>query len=454
MSDNSFSRPKSLLTRQNYLEWTRDWALCLPSYGTAGDEVTKQKATIEFLHKPLVGDRMWQIEEDENGGEVWVQVEMTEYQKRQVPTRLATWKSEYEKYKKARGALINNIMNSIDESLRITIMNQPTYTDLTQKSDSVGLWKLITQVMQSQGASQQDLINQWNNLRQLNTSTGQLEDIQVHINMFEQILININCEANGITDRRKAEQLIKSVSLSKYESIIGNWILMIEQPEEITNPFPKYNVVKDKIMKYDEILSKSDKVLSTSSTSTVMNGFSSVAYGSSISAGNGSTVTCLNCGRRGHIRRDCMHEPVKCSRIGCKQWHPTQFHDKLASQHSSVIMSGGRQSYHGREYSAGPIRTNQTLSKAEKGREIRERTFSDRKTAASSFSPSKAFKKPTNVKAKILSQKPEKKVYFTYTDEEGNCIDDKIYEEIQEDPSENEDGPYTDNDEIPDEEQI
>ena len=137
MSDNSFSRPKSLLTRQNYLEWTRDQALCLPSYGIAGDEVTKQKATIEFLHKPLVGDRMWQIEEDENGGEVWVQVEMTEYQKRQVPTRLATWKSEYEKYKKARGALINNI---------------------------------------------------------------------------------------------KAEQLIKSASLSKYESIIGNWVLMIEQP--------------------------------------------------------------------------------------------------------------------------------------------------------------------------------------------------------------------------------
>jgi hypothetical protein len=229
---------------------------------------------------------------------------------------------------------------------------------------------------------------------------------------------------------------------------------MIEQPEEITNPFPKYNIVKDKIMKYDEILSKSDKVLSTSSTSTVMNGFSSVAYGSSISAVNGSTVTCLNCGRRGHIRRDCMHEPVKCSRIGCKQWHPTQFHDKLASQHSSVIMSGGRQSYHGREYSAGPIQRNQTLSKAEKGREIRERTFSDRKTAVSSFSPSKAFKKPTNVKAKMLSQKPEKKVYFTYTDEEGNCIDDKIYEEIQEDPSENEDSPYTDNDEIPDEEQI
>ena len=54
----------------------------------------------------------------------------------------------------------------------------------------------------------------------------------------------------------------------------------------------------------------------------------------------------------------------------------------------------------------------------------------------------------------MLSQKPEKKVYFTYTDEEGNCIDDKIYEEIQEDPSENEDSPYTDNDEIPDEEQI
>ena len=30
---------------------------------------------------------------------------------------------------------------------------------------------------------------------------------------------------------------------------------MIEQPEDAANPFPKYNVVKDKILKYHEIIS-------------------------------------------------------------------------------------------------------------------------------------------------------------------------------------------------------
>ena len=108
--------------------------------------------------------------------------------------------------------------------LRVTIMNQPTYRELTFNSDSIGLGKLITNMMQSQGAYEQDLINQWNNLRRLDCSTGHLEDIQIQINNFEQILVNINTEADGITDRRKTEQLIKSIGLSRYELIIGHWI--------------------------------------------------------------------------------------------------------------------------------------------------------------------------------------------------------------------------------------
>jgi hypothetical protein len=450
MSDNSFSRPRVQLSRQNFLEWTRDWALCLPSYGTAGDEVAKQKETIEFLHKPIIGDMMWQMEENFAGDEVWVQVPMNEYHKRQVPSRLTAWKSEYEKYRKARGVLINNLINSIDESLKITIMNQPTYPELTSKSDSVGLWKLITHVMQSQGASQQDLINQWNNLRQINPSSGHLEDIQIHINKFEQILININTEANGITDRRKAEQLIKSISLSRYESIIGHWILMIEQPEDPTNPFPKYNVVKDKIMKYDEILSKSDKISKPSST-TVMNGFTTISYDNNFSYPD-SNVTCLNCGRRGHVRRECTNQPVKCTRPGCRQWHPTQFHDKLATKYDPMSHPMIKTFYPGRGFvqpSRGAARNLNYSSTG--GKEIGVGEKSSSQYTTSNSKQGKVFKKPTNIKAKMLDVQAPKKVYFTYTDEEGNCIDNTVYEEIQDEDQIHENIEF---DDIPEDEQI
>lgn len=454
MSDNSFSRPKAQLSRQNFLEWTRDWALCLPSYGIAGDEVVKQKETIEFLHKPIIGQLMWEMQENEAGQEVWAQVPMSDYHKRQVPNRLSAWKSEYEKYKRARGTLINNLINSIDESLKITIMNQPTYTELTSKPDAVGLWKLITHVMQSQGASQQDLINQWNNLRQFDPNTGHVEDIQVHINKFEQILININTEAHGINDRRKAEQLIKSISLSRYESIIGHWILMIEQPEDISHPFPKYNVVKDKIMKYDEILSKSDKTSKSMTATSVVNGFST-SYDNKYPSSTTSVVTCLNCGRRGHVRRDCMNQPVKCARPGCKQWHPTQLHDKLATQQAPFFHSTSNVTSRGlsQPSNRGTLSNYNVNATAGRGRIIGERTQTfNAATSTKAIKTGKVMKTPTNMKSKFMNPQTQKKVYFTYTDEEGNCIDNEVYEEIQEDDEQqSEDFEHED---IPEDEQI
>jgi hypothetical protein len=167
-----------------------------------------------------------------------------------------------------------------------------------------------------QGASQQDLINQWNNLRQYDVVSGIVEDIQIHINKFERIFININPKTSGITDRRKSEQLIKSVHFTRYQSIIGHWILMIEMPEDEKNPFPSYNTVKDQIMKYDQIVSKNEKESGDISTSG--NGFmvssSVVNKNSNIVS---SSITCLSCGKRGHVRKDCYNEPVKCTVPGC-----------------------------------------------------------------------------------------------------------------------------------------
>jgi hypothetical protein len=89
---------------------------------------------------------MWQIE-DVDGVETWVEVEMSDSHRRHFPSRLESWKRDHEKYKRAKGALINNLINSIDESLQITLMNQPTYNEIAMKSNSIDLWKLIAFVM-------------------------------------------------------------------------------------------------------------------------------------------------------------------------------------------------------------------------------------------------------------------------------------------------------------------
>jgi isopenicillin N synthase-like dioxygenase len=134
MADGLLGKPRQLLTRQNYLEWNRDWLLCLSSYGSAGEEIINQKYIIDFMHKPSMGEEVWQIV-DIDDEETWVKVPMTESHRKQVPSRLASWKNEHEKYKKAKGALINNIINSIDDSLKITIMNQPSYNEVIMKAD-------------------------------------------------------------------------------------------------------------------------------------------------------------------------------------------------------------------------------------------------------------------------------------------------------------------------------
>ncbi len=63
MSDISFGKPRMILTRGN---WVKD------------------RPTIDFDHKLILSDIMWEIQEF-NDEEIWVQVPMSEYQKKQVP---------------------------------------------------------------------------------------------------------------------------------------------------------------------------------------------------------------------------------------------------------------------------------------------------------------------------------------------------------------------------------
>ncbi len=95
MSEISFGKPRMILTRENFLQWHAHWMVCLTSYDTAGEEIVD--------HKPIVSDIMWEIQEF-NGEEIWVQVPMSECQKKQVPSRLSAWKSDFERYKRTKGA--------------------------------------------------------------------------------------------------------------------------------------------------------------------------------------------------------------------------------------------------------------------------------------------------------------------------------------------------------------
>jgi hypothetical protein len=452
MSDNTYAKPRIGLNRSNFLEWHREWQLSLPSYGLAGEEVMKLKETIEFLHKPTLGDTMWILTE-ESGEEKWTEIKMTPYHRKQLPSRLSSWKNDFDKYKRSKGLLISNLINSIDESIRITLMNQPSYNEIIANLQSIKLWNLITLVMQSQGSSQQDLINEWNNLRQYDNINGSIIDLNKHINKFEQIYMNINPLTSGISDRRKAEQLVKSLHFQRYQAIIGPWIILVDTPDNPLNPFPTYNEVKDRIMKYDQVLKKSES--ENNNSDYTLSAFSLHKKVKSHQSFSPNPITCLNCCKRGHVRQECFSKPVKCDIPGCRQWHPTQLHDKLASKTHSMSKFEDRKSDKSASFSTS-MRYSQNKSTNHGFNHNAQHTSSTAQPKPErKFSQKQknyVAKKPTNVKEKFMNPN-QKRVFFTYTDEFGNNLSNKVYEEIEETEKNTSNG-YVDKDEDEDNEEM
>jgi hypothetical protein len=284
-------KPEIILTNGNHLEWNRQWIVIFGSYGTAGKEIAQNRYIRNEIQRPIVGAlvREQQIIDDEI---VWVNRQMTNEERKSLPARQSEYDTAQEKYEKSRGQLIVNILNSIDSSLITDVQNQSSFDDIITENDQIRLWNLIKTVISIKGGSQVELLQRWRNLKQ---ST---ESISKHIKSFEQLYANIDAGAAGITPRAKAEQLVRSVNFVRYNMILANHYLEMEQPvpDGALDPFPSYNILKDKLLRYDEILMKNLPVQSESQSADDAIFFTKEKK---------FNPTCYNCGEKGHIAKYC-----------------------------------------------------------------------------------------------------------------------------------------------------
>lgn len=294
----------------NYLEWKRSWETHLPGYGTAGREILDNRDIRSLEWKPVIGPT---LREQQIIGGVLQMVErpMTAEDRKQIPTKYAAWETAEEKYCKAKGQLFANILSTIEPNLYAYIENQPDFEQILTTTNVRALWTLIRRVISNRGGSQGDLYMKWKSLEQGSKTLTE------HINQLEKLYANIDLTVYPITARQRAEQLVKSVDLKFFSPIIGRYILMIEQPTPVgvPDPFPGYNVVKDELIRYNEVMNKLDNK-NEGESSTIL-----------LAKDDGGV--CYNCLKSGHFQNGCRNPP-KC--IVCGQAHRSDQHEKYTNK--------------------------------------------------------------------------------------------------------------------------
>jgi hypothetical protein len=305
---NTGMKPEVSLTEGNYLDWNRQWKLYFGGYGMAGKELSENRYIRNQFRRPIIG-AMIREQQRVDGEDVWVDREITNADLKQLPARQAEYDSAQEKYERSRGQLIVNILNSVENSLLIYIQNQSSFDEIITDNDHLKLWNLIKTVNNTKGGSQVELIQKWRNLKQTSDSLSN------HLNLFEQLYVNIDTAAAGITPRAKAEQLIRSVNFQRYNSILANYYLQLEQPVEGEDTFPTYNNLKDKLLRYDEILIKNQPSNVESKTEETI----------FFTKEKKMNITCYNCGEKGHIAKHCPNNN--------RQFNPTKMNVDNQSNH-------------------------------------------------------------------------------------------------------------------------
>jgi hypothetical protein len=314
-----------ILDLDNFMLWHKSWTRKLRSYGLIGEEIIYNIDIRSQILKPSADAPLMEVTQVNNVPQV-VQRPLTERELKQLTALQTAWDKAEALYKKEKGELFSDLIDSIDSSILPYLFNEPTYETIERDGNTRGLWNLIILTLQQNGTSQHELVERWKNLRQKSPDTHMVEELNLFINKFEAVLMLIRQTENGITPRKKAEQLVRAVDYDTYNIIVNSWLLTIDNYEV---PFPEYNIIKKTLLDQDKIFKRQQvdrgfvSKVSTSSSTKFSDNKNSI-----------SEDICYKCGKVGHRRFECKGQPVYCEKCGGQ--HPTKCHDKVSnSEHSS-----------------------------------------------------------------------------------------------------------------------
>jgi hypothetical protein len=133
------------------------------------------------------------------------------------------------------------------------------------------------------------------------------------------LLIDLIC-------RWLAEQLVRSVDFARYESILGQYAHLMEQPVPAVgaDPFPTYNDLKNRLIRF-EAMKEDANLYDDEPDSNAL--YSSTNQSSSWK----DAPMCYNCNLPEHYSRDCTNPPSSSCRR-CRGDHKTNEHEVFRNQ--------------------------------------------------------------------------------------------------------------------------